>query len=163
MVPPVPAEVGRAVVGDDAVEAVPRVVRRLPGPLDDLVGPVPPEAALQPGETVTFTLGVANAADRPAVGTVALWRDGTAVAERSVTLDVGEEDTVTLSRRLDATGEYTFTAGDADLTVTVRQDQTPTQPIPDEESPPVMLALAGVGLVLAFGGGADDPDPWKNP
>jgi len=86
---------------------------------------------LEPGKSVTLRIEVVNAADRPAAGTLAVTRNGRRFAERSVELDVGERETLTVRTVIDDAGESTFGLGaTSDRTVTVvATDPFPTAPV----------------------------------
>ncbi len=77
------------------------------------------------GERAEFAAVVANPADRPADGTVALTVGERTLTERPVRLAPGESTTLTATTSVERAAAYTVAAGDRSATLRVR-DPTPT-------------------------------------
>lgn len=78
---------------------------------------------VEPGGSVTVTVTVRNAADRPGRTTLTVARDGTAVESRTLHLAGGGERTVSVHVRVPA-GSHRVTAGDRSVTVTGGNGET---------------------------------------
>ena len=131
---------------------------------------------LAAGERAEFAAVVANPADRPADGTVALTLGERTLTERPVRLAPGESTTLTATASVDRAGEYPVAAGDRSATLRVR-DVTPTQTADDatDADEPTRTvtdgdrattvddgrtdAGDGVGTTTPNGGGADTATP----
>jgi hypothetical protein len=104
---------------------------------------------VEAGETVTLSIDVENAADRPAGGPVTVLSNGRVIDEQSIHLGVSEREALSVTTRPDGPGEYTYRvgeAGDRSVTVVVK---SPTATA--GERPVNPFALAG-GIVLVATG-----------
>lgn len=79
---------------------------------------------VQPGDSVTVNVSVANREERPAEGNVSVAVDGSTIASWNERLAVGETSMRTVSVTLDEPGAHEITVGEETVTVTVIEPTT---------------------------------------